>query len=45
MFFPARTTEEGLGLLNQLKGNLIWDELVLNAVCSRYNLDRAAMAP
>ena len=36
-----------LRLLNQLKGdlNLSWDELVLDAVCARQSLDRAAMAP
>ena len=40
------TTEEGLKRLNELKGELkvSWDELVVEAVCSRYNLDKAVMA-
>lgn len=42
--FSARTTEEGLRILNRLKADLrlAWGELVLDAVCTRYNLDRAA---
>ena len=44
--FSARTTEEGLKKLNELKGELkiSWDELVIEAVCSRYGLDKSAMA-
>ncbi len=43
--FSARTTEEGLGLLNKLKANLGigWDELVVEAVCTHYGLDKAVM--
>jgi hypothetical protein len=45
--FSARTTEEGLSLLNGVKArlNIGWDELVIDAVCDRYGLDRAMMAP
>jgi hypothetical protein len=45
--FSARTTEEGLRLLNEVKARLGigWDELVIDAVCDRYGLDRAVMAP
>ncbi len=44
--FSARTTEEGLRKLNELKGELrvSWDELVIDAVCSRYGLDKSVMA-
>jgi len=44
--FSARTTEEGLGLLNGLKKerNVGWDDLVIDAVCAHYGLDKAAMA-
>ncbi len=44
--FSARTTEEGLRLLNQLRSErkIGWDELVIDAVCERYGLDRAAVA-
>jgi hypothetical protein len=44
--FSARTTEEGLRRLNELKTRLgvSWDELVIDAVCAHYGLDRAAMA-
>ncbi len=43
--FSARTTERGLKKLNELKGELkvSWDELVIDAVCSRYGLDKASM--
>ncbi len=43
--FSARTTEEGLGLLNKLKADLKigWDELVVEAVCGHYGLDKAVM--
>jgi len=45
--FSARTTEEGLKALNKLKARLGvgWDELVVDAVCAHYGLDRAVMAP
>ena len=44
--FSARTTEEGLRTLNDLKTRLGvgWDELVVDAVCTHYGLDRAVMA-
>lgn len=37
--FSARTTEEGLKVLNQLKGDLklSWDELVINAINIAYS--------
>ena len=44
--FSARTTEEGLKVLNQLKEErgIGWDELVIDAVCAHYGLDRGVMA-
>ena len=44
--FSARTTEEGLRLMNALKKerNVGWDDLIIDAVCAHYGLDRAAMA-
>jgi hypothetical protein len=41
--FSARTTEEGLRLLNELKARLGvgWDALVIDAVCAHYGLNRA----
>jgi hypothetical protein len=44
--FSARTTEEGLRLLNGLRKerNIGWDELVVDAVCAHYGLDKAVMA-
>jgi hypothetical protein len=43
--FSARTTEEGLRLLNGLRKehNVGWDDLVIDAVCAHYNLDRLVM--
>ena len=43
--FSARTTEEGLGLLNGIREErkIGWDELVIDAVCDRYGLDRLAV--
>jgi len=43
--FSARTTEEGLRLLNELRAKLGigWDELVVDAVCAHYGLDRAVL--
>jgi len=44
--FSARTTEEGLRQLNELKAKLGigWDDLVIDAVCAHYGLDRGVMA-
>ena len=44
--FSARTTEEGLRQLNELKAkfDIGWDDLVINAVCAHYGLGRLAMA-
>ncbi len=44
--FSARTTEEGLEVLNQLKEErgIGWDELVIDAVCAHYGLDMGVMA-
>ena len=45
--FSARTTEEGLRLLNGHEGrerDIGWDDLVIDAVCDRYGLDRLVMA-
>jgi hypothetical protein len=44
--FSARTTEEGLKRLNELKVGLgiSWDSLVIDAVCAHYGLDKAVMA-
>jgi hypothetical protein len=44
--FSARTTEEGLKALNEVKGRLKvnWDELVIDAVSAHYNLDKAVMS-
>ncbi len=44
--FSARTTEQGLKVLNDLKARLgvNWDVLVIDAVCGHYGLERAAMA-
>ena len=44
--FSARTTEEGLRLLNELKKerSISWDELVIDAVCAHYGLDMGVMA-
>jgi hypothetical protein len=43
--FSARTTEEGLRQLNELKAErgIGWDDLVIDAVCAHYGLDRLAM--
>ena len=44
--FSARTTETGLKTLNELKGKLkaSWDEMVIDAVCEKYNLQKEMMA-
>ena len=43
--FSARTTQQGLAALNELKVKLGvgWDELVIEAVCGHYGLDRSAL--
>ena len=43
--FSARTTEEGLRILNDLRKerDIGWDELVVDAVCAHYGLDKGAM--
>lgn len=44
--FSARTTEEGLRLLNSIREEreISWDDLVIDAVCDRYGLDKLVMA-
>jgi hypothetical protein len=44
--FSARTTEDGLRLLNGIREErkIGWDELVLDAVCARYGLDTLVMS-
>jgi hypothetical protein len=44
--FSARTTREGLRQLNDIKREhgVGWDELVIDAVCAHYGLDRSALA-
>ena len=44
--FSARTTEEGLRLLNGIREEkkIGWDDLVLDAVCARYGLDTLVMS-
>jgi hypothetical protein len=44
--FSARTTEEGLKLLNGVREErkIGWDDLVLDAVCAHYGLDKLVMA-
>jgi hypothetical protein len=39
--FSARTTEEGLKALNELKEQrgIGWDDLVIDAVCAHYGVD------
>ena len=43
--FSARTTEEGLKILNRIKAerDVGWDELVVDAVCTHYGLDKGIM--
>jgi hypothetical protein len=41
--YSARTTESGLALLNQAKGDRSWDSFVSEAVCAHYNLDPAVI--
>jgi hypothetical protein len=44
--FSARTTEEGLRLLGELRQErrLGWDELIIDAMCAHYGLDKLVMA-
>ena len=44
--FSARTTEEGLRLLNgiRVEKKIGWDELVIDVVCARYGLDTLVMS-
>jgi hypothetical protein len=44
--FSARTTEEGLNLLNGIREEkkIGWDDLVIDAVCAHYRLDKLAMS-
>ncbi len=44
--FSARTTEEGLKMLNDVRKerDIGWDELVVDAVCAHYGLDSSVMA-
>ena len=44
--FSARTTEDGLRILSDLRKekDIGWDELVIDAVCANYGLDRNIMA-
>jgi hypothetical protein len=44
--FSARTTEEGLRQLNEVKNRLklSWDDLVIDAVCEKYGLEKETMA-
>ena len=44
--FSARTTEEGLRLLNGLRRErgIGWDELVIDGMCAHYSLDKAVMS-
>lgn len=43
--FSARTTEEGLKTLGEVKAklNIGWDEMVIDAVSAHYGLDKAVM--
>jgi hypothetical protein len=43
--FSARTTEAGLRALNQIRQErgIGWDELVVDAVCAHYGLDRSVL--
>lgn len=45
--FSARTTEEGLRILYELKAQkgVTWDELIVEAMCAHYGLDRGVMIP
>jgi hypothetical protein len=44
--FSARTTREGLRQLNDVKRErgVSWDDLVIDAVCAHYGLDKSTLA-
>jgi hypothetical protein len=44
--FSARTTREGLRQLNDVKRErgVSWDDLVIDAVCAHYGLDKLTLA-
>ena len=44
--FSARTTEEGLKRLGEIRQerHMGWDELVIEAVCRQFGLDKAVMS-
>jgi hypothetical protein len=44
--FSARTTRDGLRQLNDVKRerDLSWDDLVIDAVCAHYGLDKSVLA-
>jgi hypothetical protein len=44
--FSARTTDEGLRLLNGIRQEkkIGWDDLVIDAVCAHYGLDTLVMS-
>ncbi len=43
--YSARTTRDGLAILNKARGGRGWDGFVNEAVCAHYNLDPAAINP
>lgn len=43
--YSARTTEDGLAVLNKAKGDRSWDSFVNEAVAEHYSLDLAAINP
>jgi hypothetical protein len=42
--YSARTTEQGLALLNKTKGDRSWDAFISEAVSEHYGLDIAIIA-
>ncbi|MFA5308214.1 MAG: hypothetical protein WC370_01860 [Dehalococcoidales bacterium] len=42
--YSARTTEQGLALLNKTKGDMSWDAFLNNAVATHYGLDIGVIA-
>lgn len=42
--YSARTTEDGLAILNKAKGERSWDSFVSEAVAERYGLDLNVIA-
>jgi hypothetical protein len=43
--YSARTTREGLELLNKARGERGWDAFINEAVCGHYNLDPTTVIP